>query len=291
MRERTLIQGLAITTSILSGIGAILLTVTLLAPTTTSAQGTCPPVENTSFFTIVYGSVSVDGTGAPQGTVVEARSPRGDVVGCCAVQESGEYGTMYVYGEDSSAEPPVPGMRPGETVEFYLDGCEATSDPALTWSDDKAPHQVDLSAVSVQLEADFTGSPVSGTVPLTVAFINRSAGDYTGSLWDFGDGLTSTLENPEHTYDAADVYTVSLTVSAMGGSDTLTRTNYVTVCHWADLVCDCVVDVSDIQAIADAWRCRDGDGCYDTRHDVDGDNVVTVVDVMKVAAAWDWACP
>lgn len=62
------------------------------------------------------------------------------------------------------------------------------------------------------LTADFTATPTHGAAPLTVQFTNTSAGDFTTSLWDFGDGGTSTEIRPTHTYTAAGVYTVTLTV-------------------------------------------------------------------------------
>jgi len=83
--------------------------------------------------------------------------------------------------------------------------------------------------VYTPVQAGFIGSPTSGVAPLEVAFTNQSTGDYTASLWNFGDGITDTLENPMHTYPAAGVYTITLAVSGLGGTDTLTRTNYITV--------------------------------------------------------------
>ncbi len=77
--------------------------------------------------------------------------------------------------------------------------------------------------------ADFTASPVSGTLPLEVAFISQSTGAYTETLWHFGDGVTSTQESPTHTYTSAGVYTVTLEVSGPGGSDTLSRESCITV--------------------------------------------------------------
>jgi RHS repeat-associated protein len=47
-------------------------------------------------------------------------------------------------------------------------------------------------------------------------------------VWNFGDGFTSTLENPVHVYTATGVYTVSLTASG-ATQDTLTRTSYINV--------------------------------------------------------------
>ena len=78
------------------------------------------------------------------------------------------------------------------------------------------------------VQADFTAWPTTGVLPLTVIFTNTSTGGYTGSLWDFGDGVTSTLESPTHTYTAAGVYTVTLTVSGPGGTDKETKAEYIT---------------------------------------------------------------
>src|SRR4030095_310063 len=77
--------------------------------------------------------------------------------------------------------------------------------------------------------AQFTGSPTSGNLPLTVNFSNTSTGSITSYAWTFGDGGTSTAASPNHSYAAAGVATVSLTVTGRGGSNTQTRTNYVTV--------------------------------------------------------------
>ncbi len=77
--------------------------------------------------------------------------------------------------------------------------------------------------------ADFTAWPTTGVKPLTVDFTNTSTCNYTTSRWDFGNGVTSTLPSPTHTYTATGVYTVALMVSGPGGTDTLTRTNYITV--------------------------------------------------------------
>ncbi len=83
--------------------------------------------------------------------------------------------------------------------------------------------------VTPSLEADFAASPTVGLAPLTVVFTNTSTGGYTASGWDFGDSMTSTLRNPTHTYSTVGAYTVTLTVSTASLSDTLTRTNYITL--------------------------------------------------------------
>ena len=77
--------------------------------------------------------------------------------------------------------------------------------------------------------AGFGAHPTSGVVPLTVQFTDQSKGEITHWAWDFGDGNTSTVQNPSHTYATLGNYTVSLTVTNSGGSDTRTRTNYIRI--------------------------------------------------------------
>ena len=77
--------------------------------------------------------------------------------------------------------------------------------------------------------AAFTGTPLSGQAPLTVDFTDQSTYNPTSWSWTFGDGGTSTLQNPSHTYTTAGTYTVALTATNAYGSNTLTKTNYITV--------------------------------------------------------------
>ena len=77
--------------------------------------------------------------------------------------------------------------------------------------------------------AAFTGTPVSGNLPLNVAFTDESSNSPTGWTWDFGDTFGSSTQNPSHEYTAAGVYTVTLTASNAEGSDAEVKTNYITV--------------------------------------------------------------
>ena len=58
--------------------------------------------------------------------------------------------------------------------------------------------------------SDFTASPVSGSAPLNVNFFDQSENSPTSWSWDFGDGNSSTDQNPIHTYDNTGTYAVSL---------------------------------------------------------------------------------
>jgi len=80
--------------------------------------------------------------------------------------------------------------------------------------------------------ADFknaTDTPLSGIAPLTISFADISTGSPTTWNWSFGENNTSTLQAPSHTYLNAGSYTVTLTVTNTGGSDTRTKPGFITV--------------------------------------------------------------
>ncbi len=60
-------------------------------------------------------------------------------------------------------------------------------------------------------------------------FTDQSGNNPDSWLWDFGDGNTSTEQNPTHTYTSSGDYTVCLTVSNSAGTDTACQTISVTV--------------------------------------------------------------
>ncbi len=59
----------------------------------------------------------------------------------------------------------------------------------------------------------------SSTTNLTVLFTDNSTNTPTSWLWDFGDGNTSTMQNPSHTYTVSGNYVVCLTATNSCGSD------------------------------------------------------------------------
>ncbi len=78
--------------------------------------------------------------------------------------------------------------------------------------------------------ANFTAAPRLGTTPLLVEFNNSSLyGEQF--IWDYGDGVTSTVSSPTHThlYASKGVYTVQLTAVNAYASHTRVRTNYIGV--------------------------------------------------------------
>ena len=78
-------------------------------------------------------------------------------------------------------------------------------------------------------DAGFTASKTSGKAPLAVHFAYNSTGSVTKCLWNFGDGHTSKLRSPSHTYSKAGTYTVTLTVTGAWGTYTSTQADYIKV--------------------------------------------------------------
>ncbi len=87
----------------------------------------------------------------------------------------------------------------------------------------------DYVLVHQAVAAAFSATPTGGPAPLPVTFNNLATGAYDTCLWDFGDGASSNLCAPGHTYSTPGAYDVALSVSGLGGSDTLTRTAYIAV--------------------------------------------------------------
>ena len=79
--------------------------------------------------------------------------------------------------------------------------------------------------------ADFTGTPTTGIVPLTVVFTDLSVDSVNAWQWDFGDGGTSTAQNPSYQYLNPGDFSVTLIATGPGGSDTLVKTNYITASY------------------------------------------------------------
>ena len=88
-------------------------------------------------------------------------------------------------------------------------------------------------AKEVSVNADDPGDPTDPVPPvasftfnandLSVSFANSSQHDDSSS-WNFGDGNSSSDENPSHTYASAGSYQVTLEVTNADGSDSVTET-------------------------------------------------------------------
>lgn len=119
--------------------------------------------------------------------------------------------------------------------------------------------------------AGFIGNPVAGEAPLSVQFISSAGGTAESYAWDFGDGITSSEENPQHFFTAPGTYSITLRVAGPLNSDTFTRENYITVTQ-SSLVPDFSADprtggppltvhfTDTSQGSITAWQWSFGDG-------------------------------
>lgn len=87
-----------------------------------------------------------------------------------------------------------------------------------------------ITVTTPALSISATSSDTSGTPPLMISFTSTPSGG-SGSYkyaWDFGDGSTSMVKDPSHTYGKAGTYNVKVTVTDSGGR-TVTDTMTITV--------------------------------------------------------------
>lgn len=88
---------------------------------------------------------------------------------------------------------------------------------------------------AVPPKVEFSGSPLDGTVPLTVTFtpyVDATGGLPASLTWDFGDSIVVTeplQARTNHTYQMAGNYTVTLTSANSAGRSVTTKQQYVTV--------------------------------------------------------------
>lgn len=141
------------------------------------------------------------------------------------------------------------GFDPGSTTEVY-NGPNTTYIDTVPSYDITYYYRVQLEMTSALLESawsstesitptaglisSFTGDPLSGNANLAVQFTDTSLGLPTSWDWDFGDGYTSTEQNPIHIYETAGTYSVTLEVHNSLADNSHTEIDYITV----NLVCD-----------------------------------------------------
>lgn len=77
--------------------------------------------------------------------------------------------------------------------------------------------------------AAFSSDVTTGTKPTPVMFTDKSSNNPTSWLWNFGDGMTSSVRNPNHIYETSGIYTVALTATNAVGSDTEVKVSYIII--------------------------------------------------------------
>ncbi|HPF34347.1 MAG TPA: S8 family serine peptidase [Candidatus Krumholzibacteria bacterium] len=197
-----------------------------------------------------YGSTTRDAAGAVD-IIAPTILPTTDILGS-AGYDAGDYSgffngtscaTPYAAGVAALVKSKNPTWTPAQIRQQLVDTAQdVTSVESGTGWDRYAGYGMVDAAAAVggggttptAPTAAFTGSPTSGTFPLSVSFTDQSTGQPTSWSWSFGDGGTSTAQNPSHTYTSAGSYTVTLTATNAQGSDGETKVNYISVSDPAD---------------------------------------------------------
>ena len=105
----------------------------------------------------------------------------------------------------------------------------AATQPTRVWQASQAARPVaDFSVESVG-----GASRLEGVPPAPFRFTDLSTGEIATRLWNFGDGGTSTEQNPQHTFASCpggkEMCTITLTVCGPGGCDTRTKIDHLWV--------------------------------------------------------------
>jgi len=90
-------------------------------------------------------------------------------------------------------------------------------------------YQLIINQATASLSADFTANNVNVCLGSSIIFSDASTGNPNSWVWNFGDGNSSTLQNPTHTYSNPGTYNVSLTISDGATTETETKTSLITV--------------------------------------------------------------
>lgn len=115
--------------------------------------------------------------------------------------------------------------------------CTADASGSFDWGETEDYNiKITSSAPASAPVASFTGSPLTGSTTTNFTFTDASTNTPTGWTWTFTpntvayqSGTSAASQNPVVKFTANGVYTVKLKVANAAGSDSLTRTNYVTV--------------------------------------------------------------
>lgn len=201
---------------------AINIPATGAAPVQTTCTGTVydnggqygPYTDNTD------GSVTISPTGASRVTLTFTR-----------FRMETNYDYLRVYDGPSTASPLL-GSYTGTTLPASI----SSTGGSITIRQQTDPSVVDTgfainwtcTSASTAPTANFVAD-ITNTCNGKVKFTDRSLGSVTSWAWTFGDGGTSTLQNPTHVYTTNGTYTVTLTATNSFGSNTYTRTSYIVV--------------------------------------------------------------
>jgi agmatine deiminase len=147
---------------------------------------------------------------------------------------SGDYQSLLMTkGIGNSYSAIIPAQPEGSRISYYIHAADfsdrSTNHPYIGKAD---PHVFTIKASGIlPPNADFSANTTTIPTGNPVQFTDLSTNSPTSWAWTFEGGtpLTSSLKNPSVTYSSTGTYPVSLTVANSAGSNTMTKTGYITV--------------------------------------------------------------
>jgi PKD repeat protein len=130
-----------------------------------------------------------------------------------------------VGGTSTATNPSHTYNTPGS---YFVSLSVTTADGADT---DNKSNYIQVNVPPTAPTANFTSDQTNGFIPLAVSFTDGSTdggSTITSWRWTFGDGGTSTAQNPSHTYTVPGIYNVKLRVANAVGPDSTTKSGYIT---------------------------------------------------------------
>ncbi|MEN6611202.1 MAG: PKD domain-containing protein [Methanoregulaceae archaeon] len=219
---------------------------------TSSQQNTYHTYTSAGQYTVTLTTTTTAGklTSEPKTVTVtsqaEGLSSVYPVVQCVLNNGDGTYTAYFGYRNDYASAVPIPVGRfnmftqtaadQGQPTEFqpglhYNAVSVVFSSHEIAWTLGASSASAFIGTTSCHLSptAAFEGYPVYGKPMLQVTFSDESPGSPTSWYWTFGNGATSTEQNPKYLYQKAGNYTVTLTVKNQYGESSTTKTEYVHV--------------------------------------------------------------
>ncbi|MBI2501991.1 MAG: choice-of-anchor D domain-containing protein [Candidatus Latescibacteria bacterium] len=208
------------------------------APTPTPTPPPAPGIS-LSVSSIALGNTSLGSTS--QKTLVIA-NPGSASLSITDVSASGADAAQF------TPSPATAAIAPGESQTITVTFAPSATGPksaslAITHNAASSPATVSLSGSGIAPpvvdtvahltpQVAFSAAVTTGPAPLAIRFTSaNTGGPVTTYTWSFGDGqIASTPRDTlSHTYQRAGVYTVSLTATGPGGTDTESKAAFITV--------------------------------------------------------------
>ena len=145
--------------------------------------------------------------------------------------------TVYIYSLDSNAFPYTATATTNNNGGYYFSNvptsingfivytydCQQTYQSQFVQTNTGTANFIICSGTAIGCQAGFSSTPDSTNL-LQVYFSDQSSGNPTSWYWNFGDGTSSTLQNPVHTYLTSGTYNVYLEISSATCADSIVQT-------------------------------------------------------------------